>query len=135
MALKWQPLSRRKFLAGLGVTAGASWLRLPLAWALTPPVLSGSQVGSNVNLSWTDSGDEKSYLVKRSTNNVTFPTIATLGANVHAYTDPNPTPGSYWYRVDAKKGNQVLPSNVVPLTVTGGGGGGGTYTTDYQAAY
>src|SRR6266542_4182779 len=80
------------------------------AFALTAPVLSvGTITQTSVAVSWTDAGNEQQYRVYRDSVLIT-----TLGANVLTYTHVNLTPATtYTFRVDAKKGGQVLASNTV----------------------
>jgi titin len=56
-----------------------------------------------VNLSWTDnSGDEAGFRIDRSANGTTFAKIATVGANISAYSDSGlATSITYSYRVSA----------------------------------
>jgi hypothetical protein len=83
------------------------------ALALTAPVLSYDTVTqTSVHLTWTDAGNEQSYRVYKDSVLLTM-----LGANVLSYTATNLTPSTtYAFRVDAKKGGQILPSNTVTVT-------------------
>jgi hypothetical protein len=83
------------------------------ALALTAPVLSYDTVTqTSVHLTWTDAGNEQQYRVYK--NSVL---LITLGANVLSYTATGLTPATtYAFRVDAKKGGQILPSNTVTVT-------------------
>jgi Fibronectin type III domain len=78
---------------------------------LMASAISSSQIG----LSWTDnSTNETGFQMQRSSDGVTFTLVATLGANVTAYTDSGRTTGTtYYYRVRAynSRGNSAL-SNV-----------------------
>ncbi|HDQ71335.1 MAG TPA: hypothetical protein ENN19_04465, partial [Chloroflexi bacterium] len=62
---------------------------------------------SQIDLTWTDNAtDEDGFELQRKTGTGTFATIATLGANVSAYSDTGLTPETtYTYRVRATKGN------------------------------
>ncbi len=68
---------------------------------------AASQV--SINLSWTDNAsDEDGFEVQRKTGSGSFATVATLGANVTAYSDTGLAPGTtYDYRVRATKGSLV----------------------------
>jgi len=65
-------------------------------------LLAQAQFGPVVNLSWTDNAsDETGFVVERSTNGGAFATVATLGADVTAYSDPVQPGTSYVYQVYA----------------------------------
>ncbi len=70
---------------------------------------------TQIALNWTDNAtNESGFQLQRSTNNVTFALIATLGVNATSYTDNGLTTGViYYYRARAfnSKGNSAL-SNV-----------------------
>jgi titin len=59
-----------------------------------------------VNLSWTDnSGNEAGFRIDRSANGTTFAKIATVGANITAYSDSGlATSITYSYRVSSFNG-------------------------------
>lgn len=99
--------------AGVAVVLLVLGLSAAPAWALVSPVLSGTVLGqTSVRLDWTDGGDEQQYLVFRDGVQ-----IATVTKNVLAYTNTGLSPGTtYQFRVDAKKGRNIAPSNVIPLT-------------------
>jgi regulation of enolase protein 1 (concanavalin A-like superfamily) len=51
-------------------------------------------------LNWRDTHGETGFRVERSTDNVTFNTLATVGVNIPSYTDSGLTSGTtYYYRV------------------------------------
>ena len=79
--------------------------------------LSSSQIG----LSWTDNANnETGFQIQRSNNGVSFTLIASVGANVTAYTNNGLTAGTtYYYRVRAfnASGNSAV-SNVASATTT-----------------
>jgi hypothetical protein len=87
----------------------------PALAAVTNPVLSLGTVDANsAVLNWTDGGTEKAYKVYQSSNGTSFSLIATLGADIHTYTRTGLIPDTdVWFRVDAKRGSTVKPSNVV----------------------
>jgi predicted phage tail protein len=66
---------------------------------LTATALSRSQI----RLAWTDkSNNESGFRIQRSTNGVSFTTIATVGAGVISYTNTGLQANTrYWYRVRA----------------------------------
>src|SRR5918997_463500 len=59
------------------------------------------QSPTQINLSWTDNAvNEDGFKVERSTDNVNFTRVATLGPNVNAYSDTGLQPAAaYHYRV------------------------------------
>jgi hypothetical protein len=61
------------------------------------------QSPTQINLNWTDnSANEDGFKVERSTDNVNFTRVATLGPNVNAYSDTGLQPATgYHYRVAA----------------------------------
>ena len=67
--------------------------------------LAITQSGANlpVVLTWTDAAtDETGFRVERSSDNVNFATVATLGSNVATYSDISTSPNVvYYYRVHA----------------------------------
>jgi hypothetical protein len=70
-------------------------------------------------LTWADnSANESGFLIERSTDNVNFAQIATVGTNVTAYSDATASPGTtYHYRVAAYNSAGVSGySNVAPVT-------------------
>jgi autotransporter-associated beta strand protein len=68
-------------------------------------VLSNTQVVLN----WIDTSGETGYRIERSTDNVTFTQIATLGTNVPSYSNSGLSAGTpYWFRIS-------------PMTATGDG--------------
>ena len=78
---------------------------------LTPPAppsgLSASSAGADsINLSWTDNSDNESgFALERSTDNITFAEVASLGAGTTSYTDNGLTSETtYYYRVEANNG-------------------------------
>lgn len=75
---------------------------------VTPPAaptgLSATAAACNqINLSWTDNADNESgFKIERSLNGSTFSQLATVGANVTAYSDTTVAESTtYWYRVRA----------------------------------
>ena len=87
---------------------------------LTPTGLAAVyQAGPQICLTWTDNATkETGYSVERSTNNVNFSWIATLGANSIAYVDASVAFDTvYYYRVYAfnLSGNSGF-SNVATMT-------------------
>lgn len=76
----------------------------------------------SVALSWTDqSSDEDSFQIERSSDGISFTTIATVGAGVTTYTDDSLTPGTiYYYRVFAHRGGVLsTSSNTVQAQTVG----------------
>ncbi|MCP4550390.1 MAG: M28 family peptidase [bacterium] len=78
----------------------------------TPPADPSNLVATaasqtSINLTWTDNAtDEDGFEVQRKTGSGSFATVATLGANVTAYTDTGLAPGTtYDYRARATKGS------------------------------
>lgn len=88
----------------LVVTGGTTSIPTPPA---APTALTATAVSCNqVNLAWTDnSGDESSFKIERSGNGVDFSEIASVGANVTAFSDTTVAQSTpYWYRVRAYNG-------------------------------
>src|SRR6185503_19057528 len=74
---------------------------------------------SQINLSWADiSTNETGFLIERSTNNLDFAQIASVGAGVTAWSDTGLIPGTlYYYRVRAGNGGgNSAYSNVASAT-------------------
>ncbi|HXB33445.1 MAG TPA: T9SS type A sorting domain-containing protein [Puia sp.] len=93
-------------LAGFSFTAPPPPL-VPLGFVTFTAVPIGSQK-PEVQLSWSDSSevDNRFFLVQRSTDSIQFSTIDTIGAipglltgNPYSEIDPDPLPGSDFYRV------------------------------------
>jgi hypothetical protein len=115
------------FSAGTGglatSTAVGSWTYTPTTGTLPPLAPSNLAVVNvathdanrdDVDLSWVcRSYNETGFVVQRSTDGITFTTIATLPPNSTSYTDLKLHPGTYFYRVYAFNGNgNSLFSNV-----------------------
>jgi fibronectin type 3 domain-containing protein len=94
--------------SGVSNTASAS---LPAQAQLgTPSGLTAQASGNSVQLNWTAATGATGYYVLRSTNNVNFTQIATLGA-VTAYTDNSTTSGTlYYYQIEACNGSTTSPA-------------------------
>ncbi|MFB3789359.1 MAG: hypothetical protein ACE15F_23615 [bacterium] len=78
------------------------------------------QAGPQVLLTWTDNAnDEGSYTVERSTDGVTFSTIATLTINSVSYLDTPAGGSTYTYQVKANNlaGSSVSNQVTVPIYV------------------
>lgn len=61
---------------------------------------------TRVDLTWTDnSGNESGFKIERSTNNVSWSQIATVGANVKTYSNTGLSSRLYFYRVRAYYGS------------------------------
>ena len=76
-----------------------------LAFAAPTNLICSVVSSVQINLSWTDnSDDEVGFKIERSTDNVFWNQIATVGANVTTYSDMGLTPNkTYYYRVRAYK--------------------------------
>ena len=75
--------------------------------------------GSSIHLAWADNAaNESGFLVERSTDGVTFSTVATLGANATAFDDTGLAEATtYYYRVRAfNVAGQGGASNVAAAT-------------------
>jgi hypothetical protein len=90
---------------GAGVSA---WSNVAGATTPGPPAAPGGLTATalsrnQIRLAWTDnSSNESGFRIQRSTNGVTFFTIATVGAGVTSYTSSALTANrTYWYRVRA----------------------------------
>jgi peptidyl-Asp metalloendopeptidase len=74
---------------------------------------------SRVDLRWTDTVNETSYVVERSGNGVDFSAIASLGTNATAYADNGVSARTnYWYRVRALNSIGSSPPSNVASVVT-----------------
>ncbi len=90
---------------------------------------------TQINLSWTDSVNETSYMIERKTGAAgTYAQIATVGANLTSYADTGLTPNtSYFYRVRAHNGsgysaysNAAYATTLCNLTAVKSASGTGT---------
>ena len=73
-----------------------------------------------MNLSWTDnSGNEAGFRIDRSANGTTFAKVATVGANITAYSDSGlATSITYSYRVSAfNSGGSSANSNTATVAL------------------
>jgi hypothetical protein len=60
---------------------------------------------TQINLTWKEgTGYETGFRIQRSTDNVNFVDVKTVGMNVTCYSDIVPAAGTYWYRVNALNG-------------------------------
>lgn len=74
---------------------------------------------SQINLTWTDaSTNETSFLIERSTNNVSYAQVGSVGAGITAYSDTGLTGNTlYYYRVRASNTGGNSPySNISSAT-------------------
>jgi titin len=72
-----------------------------------PTSLAATATSStSVNLTWADNANnETGYTGERSTDGITYASLATLSANAGSYVDSSAVPStSYWYRVKATNG-------------------------------
>jgi len=103
--------------SGPDLPVGAITQGLPLApSALNAVAASATQV----DLAWVDNaGNETGFRIDRAVDGTTFTTLATLAANVTAYSDMTVLANAtYWYRVYAVNaiGPSPQPSNVAQVT-------------------
>ena len=99
-----------------------------LSPAISAPAAPGALVAasassSQINLAWTDnSGDEDSFKIERSPDGAaSWAEIATVGANVDAYSDTGLTAGAtYYFRVRASNagGSSSYPNVAAATTLT-----------------
>lgn len=84
-------------------------------------LLARSVSATQVDLAWTDQAtNEAGYTIERSTNGVTFAPLATVGANVAAYSDTGLTTGTrYYYRVQATNAGGASAYSNVSSAVAG----------------
>jgi hypothetical protein len=85
-----------------------------------PSSLSASASGLDVALTWVDnSSDETGFRVlRRDSVPGSYAPIAVVAAGGTTFTDTVPTPGTYWYRVQAFNANgDSVGSNVALITV------------------
>ncbi len=79
---------------------------------------------STINLSWTDkSVDETGFDIERSTDNVNWAALSTVGSNIQTYSNTGlPASTSYYYRVRAKNSaGYSAYSNVANATTLAAG--------------
>lgn len=94
------------------VRSGGSWGTEILSWSvvLTPPNVPASLTATaasstQINLAWSDSSNETSYTLERSTDGTNFSVRATLNGGVTSFADTGLSPATqYWYRVRAVNG-------------------------------
>ena len=71
-----------------------------------------SETEKYVELSWYDiSIEETDYILERSSDGVSFQTIATVPANTVTYTDSNLQQANYFYRIKAKNAIGTSPAS------------------------
>lgn len=83
------------------------------------PVLTGSEAGGTVTLTWTDIPNAYAAVVYRG-NAISGPfSIVASGVIDHSFLDVPPAPGTFFYRVTLIESafGESEPSNVVSLTV------------------
>jgi autotransporter-associated beta strand protein len=94
----------------------------PLPPAAPSGLTATAASATQINLLWADnSTNEISFLIERSTDNLTFTQIASVGANVAVYTNTALLPGTtYYYRVRASGtgGNSGYSSTAQATTLT-----------------
>ena len=115
---------------------------LSLNTTVAPParpsnVAATATSSTTTTVTWTDnSSDEAGFLIERSTDNVTFATIATTQPNVTSFADSGLTEGTlYYYRVSAigAAGNNSTGTTGASGQVVAAAGIA-TVTTTYPAA-
>jgi len=77
-----------------------------------PSILSAVAVsGSAINLAWQDNANnETGFNIERSGNGIDFAPLATVGANLTAFSDTGLSPDTtYWYRVNAENNGVFSP--------------------------
>jgi len=116
---------------GISPQSQEARLRTPDFPPNTPTNLTANAIsGSQVNLSWNDnSNNEQSFIMERSTDNVTFVEVGKPFQNATAYNDRSVVPNTqYYYRLKAINGfggSAYTPSasvktpQVIPNTPTG----------------
>ena len=80
---------------------------VPVTPPAAPTGLGASANGSDaINLNWTDNADNESgFAIERSTDNVTFVEVGTVGSNVTSFGDNGlSAETTYYYRVEANNG-------------------------------
>jgi hypothetical protein len=93
-----------KFLDSTGATQDYFTILKDLAPPSDPTLLSATAVStSQINLAWTDnSSNEQGFKIERSTDNLNFSQIATVGAGVATYQNTGLAASTtYYYRVRA----------------------------------
>ena len=93
---------------------------LPPAPEAPSGLMVDSNTGSSITISWTDNSQfETSFIIERSTDDVTFEVLGTVSANVKTFTDATILPDiTYYYRVNASNLSGDSPySNVVSFLV------------------
>jgi len=96
-----------EFITRAGVLVDSYSIDRSPAAPAAPTNLSAAPFSPNqINLNWTDaSNNEDGFKVERSTDNVNFARVATLGPNLNAYSDTGLQPTTnYYYRVAAFNG-------------------------------
>jgi fibronectin type 3 domain-containing protein len=78
-----------------------------------------SKSSTSLAMSWTDTAGETGYKLERSTDNVTWTTIATPAANATSYTDSTVSPLThYYYRISGTFGAISSATFATILTAT-----------------
>jgi hypothetical protein len=110
--------------------AGGCMISSPPTGTAAPSAPSSLAVGtdelnptSQLNVYWEGSSNQTGFQVFRSTDNVTFSPIATVGADVAQYNDASLPPNTqFWYYVTAYNSYGVSPASNIDGSCTTAGG-------------
>jgi fibronectin type 3 domain-containing protein len=105
--------------SGFSNTANATTAPAGVTPPAAPSGLTASAASaSQINLVWADnSGNETGFRIERSTNGTTWAFLATVGADVKAYSNTGlPTATRYYYRVQALGSANSAFSNTADAT-------------------
>ena len=116
-----------KFIDQAGVTRDYFTVVKGATGPAAPSGLGATAISSSqINLSWTDnSSNETGFKIERSTNNLNFTQIATVGTNIKTYSNTGLTASTqYFYRVRASSASgDSAYSNTASATTSGTGTG------------
>jgi len=106
------------YINGLTNTTPPDFIIPPSNVTFANVVSTEVPVASTLTVNWVDGAtNETNYVLERSTDGISFTTIATLGANVTSYNDSGLIPNTlYYYQVKATNSTESSAYSTVSIT-------------------